>query len=345
MAEKTNIAWTDSTWNPWIGCKKVGLGCDHCYAEALNNRHGWVVTGDGKDDPDAEPFWGGSKRKRTSAANWRQPLRWNRKAEIAHNAWEKFKTSYIGLTDADLEEKGFVKTRRPRVFCGSLCDVFDNAVPEQWRADLFELIRQCQHLDFLLLTKRIGNAREMILRAKAAGSGIPWPPEPNPNVWLGITVCNQEEADRDIPKLLAVPAAKRFLSIEPMLGPIKLRDEWLYGDEEHGVARRSDGSLSVGGTVAYTPPLNWIICGGEAGPHARPMHPDWVRSLRDQCQAAGTAFFFKQWGAWHPNCLCDTKRPHTETPRSLPGIQGVMFRCGKKGKRLLDWREWSEVPA
>jgi protein gp37 len=340
VAEKTGIAWCDSTFNPWLGCAKIGPACDHCYAERFGKRMGIE--------------WGpNAQRRRTSASTWKQPLRWNRKAEIAHNAWEKFKTSYIGLTDADLEEKGFVKPRRPRVFCGSLCDVFDNAVPEQWRADLFELIRQCQHLDFLLLTKRIGNAREMILRAKAAGSGIPWPPEPNPNVWLGITVCNQEEADRDIPKLLATPAAKRFLSIEPMLGPVDIErfllsshDKMAHNDQHIGNPSRHDK-------------LDWIICGGETGPHARPLHPDWVRSLRDQCKAAGTAFFFKQWGNWCQadqldqdtlsNGKCDWVRPDGGFASSKDGTfvngSALMYCVGKKAAgRMLDGRTWEEFP-
>ena len=179
--------------------------------------------------------------------------------------------------------------RRQRVFCASLADVFDNAVDPQWRADLFALIAATPNLDWLLLTKRIGNVRGMLAEL-AHGNDPDLSPldmMPLPNVWLGATVVNQEEADRDIPKLLAVPAAKRFLSIEPMLGPMllpfeRLR-EWnrmaLLYQQEHAVSR-----------------IDWVIVGGESGPGARPMHPDWVRSLRDQCQAAGVALFVKQMG-------------------------------------------------
>lgn len=246
MAENSKIEWTDHTFNPWTGCTKVSPGCDHCYAEGWAKRSGTVRWGAG------EP------RRRTTEANWRLPLKWN----------------------AQAEREG----RRFRVFCSSLADVFDNAVPEHWRWDLFRLIAATPHLDWLLLTKRIGNARDMLNGAAAAVSGEyvgtpSWDANAWPNVWLGATVVNQEEADRDIPKLLAVEARVRFLSIEPMLGPIDLRIPYEW---------------------PFKPDLHWVICGGESGPGARPMHPDWARSLRDQCKAAGVPFMFKQWGEWIP---------------------------------------------
>lgn len=232
MAEKTAISWTDSTFNPWIGCTKVGPGCDNCYAEALMDKRWHKVR------------WGaGQQRERTSAANWRQPLLWERE----HAAFS------------------LMHGRRRRVFCASLADVFDNAVPADWRADLFALIAASPHLDWLLLTKRIGNVAGM------APAGLP------ANVWLGATVVNQEELDRDLPKLLVTPAAVRFLSVEPMLGPISL-DGWpVYGEDERHL-------------------LHWVIVGGESGHGARPIQREWVDSLRDQCARYGAPFFFKQWG-------------------------------------------------
>ena len=164
MAETTAISWCDSSFNPWLGCSKVSPACDHCYAERLMDTRMHKVQ------------WGsGNPRRRTSPANWRQPLLWERD-------WENFLTLY---------------GRRRRVFCASLADVFDNAVDPQWRADLFALIAQTPHLDWLLLTKRIGNAKAMLGDYKT----VPL----LPNIWIGATICNQEEADRDIPKLLAVP--------------------------------------------------------------------------------------------------------------------------------------------
>lgn len=275
MAENSAIEWTDHTFNPWVGCTKVGPGCDHCYAE------GWAKRG-GKA---AGVTWGG-ERRRTSDSNWRQPLKWN----------------------AQAQREG----RRFRVFCASLADVFDNQVPASWRAHLFALIEQTPHLDWLLLTKRIGNVMPMLSEVahslfwmdRLEAPGLP------ENVWLGATVVNQEEADRDIPKLLAVPARVRFLSIEPMLGPIDLQRSCTIrcpnGDcQPHSSGHRVVVDSESGGTLiecfcSRLNGLHWVIFGGESGPKARPMHPDWARSLRDQCTAAGVPFLFKQWGEWLP---------------------------------------------
>lgn len=201
--------------------------------------------------------------------------------------------------------------RRQRVFCASLADVFDNAVDPQWRADLFSLIAQTPNLDWLLLTKRIGNVRGML--AELAHGSYPdlslLDMMPLPNVWIGATIVNQEEADRDIPKLLAVPAAKRFLSMEPLLGPVDLT-RLPHEDDGAGDALAGevwvDTWLDAAGArrqrcaVGEYGRLDWVIVGGESGPSARPMHPDWASSLRDQCEAAGVPFLFKQWGEWKP---------------------------------------------
>lgn len=187
MAENTKIEWCDSTFNPWTGCTKVGPGCDNCYAEGWAKRSGIVQ-------------WGpGAERRRTSAANWRKPLQWNAKPffECVACGWrgERFLVHFDGDQCPHCCTVGDIKPARRRVFCASLADVFDNEVPVEWRADLFDLIQATPNLDWLLVTKRIGNAGRML------ADGIP------ANVWLGITVVNQAEADRDIPKLLSTPAA------------------------------------------------------------------------------------------------------------------------------------------
>lgn len=244
MAESTKIEWCDSTFNPFIGCTPVSPGCDNCYAARSTPARTMGV------------MWGaGQPRHRTSAANWKQPEKWQRQATAFH------------------AQHG----RRRRVFCASLADVFDNEVPDEWRVDLFKLIAATPNLDWLLVTKRIGNVARML-------GDHPTVPL-LPNIWLGITVVNQEEVDRDVPKLLRVPAAVRFLSVEPMLGPVSF--DGLFADP----SRISDGTNALEA-------LSWVICGGESGPKARPMHPDWARSLRDQCAAAGVPFLFKQWGEW-----------------------------------------------
>jgi protein gp37 len=225
MAEVTGIAWTDSTFNPWIGCTKVWPGCDHCYAEALDKRHRWGGA----------THWGaGVPRKRTSPDYWRKPLSWNRKAAESGKPW--------------------------RVFCASLADVFDNEVPEDWRTELWELIGLTPSLTWLLLTKRIGNAAKML------------PAGVMPNAWIGATIVNAEEAERDAPKLLATPAAVRFVSYEPALGPV----DW----------------------TRY-PGIDWIIVGGEStqGAQAREFDLVWARRTVEQARKIGAAPFVKQLGA------------------------------------------------
>lgn len=275
MSVNSNIEWTDSTFNPWEGCQKVGPGCDNCYAEARNARFGGG----------AAPNWGpGAPRRRTSAANWQLPLRWERQAEA-------FKATH---------------GRRQRVFCASLADVFDNAVDPQWRVDLFALIARTPSLDWLLLTKRIGNVAAMLGNYKT----VPL----LPNIWIGATIVNQEEADRDIPKLLAVPARVRFLSMEPLLGPVDLTNIPVGGGHGHHEFDPIITGNALQRVDAAAPHVHWVIVGGESGPHARPMHPQWARDIRDQCDAAGVPLLFKQWGEWLP-CAGDDQRAHPDTIR------------------------------
>ncbi|MCR6672179.1 phage Gp37/Gp68 family protein [Devosia ginsengisoli] len=273
MAENTAIEWCDATFNPWIGCTKISPACDHCYAEALmDTRHGRVD-------------WGGD-RVRTSPANWQQPRRWQRQAAAFH------------------AEHG----RRRRVFCASLADVFDNQVPAEWRANLWALILVTPDLDWLLLTKRPQNIGKMLPAFWDDVKG---------HVWLGTTVEDQKRADQNIPHLLEHDAAVRFVSIEPMLGPIDLAKVCLVpqrpGSFRSGIHLNAlvgrfyesgmpyfdrwndDGTPATGATVAR---IDWVIAGGESGPHARPSNPDWFRSLRNQCATADVPFLFKQWGEW-----------------------------------------------
>nr|WP_047169428.1 phage Gp37/Gp68 family protein [Sphingomonas sp. Y57] len=298
MAENTKIEWAHHTFNPWIGCMKVGPGCDHCYAETLATARLGVA-------------WGpGAPRRRTAESTWKQPLRWNARA------------AKLGV--------------RYRVFCSSLADVFDNEVDPDWRSDLFELIDRTPHLDWLLLTKRIGNAARML--------HDDWEREAFPsNVWLGATIVNQAEADRDIPKLLATPAAKRFLSMEPLLGPVQ-------------IAEYMPNPLWNDIPSWQQPELDWVIVGGESGPGARPMHPDWARSLRHQCAVAGVPFLFKQWGEWFPYGHIDASGCiNTVDKGERPGKwhrwpieRGDLFsvNLGKKAAgRLLDGVQHDGVPA
>lgn len=324
MAETTNIEWADATFNPWIGCTKVSAACDHCYAEVSTPARTMGVP------------WGAKQPRRlTSDANWAMPRHWNARAA----------------------EFNAINGRRQRVFCASLADVFDNEVSVQWRIRLVQLMLETPNLDWLLLTKRIGNAAEMLETAMrgytAQREG--WRDNVPPNVWIGATICNQEEADRDIPKLLQVPARLRFLSIEPMLGPIELGlscENWsddTVMDPETGAYEccKACGYTGIGNAI------DWVICGGESGPHARPMHPNWPRSLRDQCDKAGVPFLFKQWGEFHhdfrthPDWAAgkQSEKQYVQfSPANIYPIQ-EMVRSGKKrAGRMLDGRSHDEFP-
>jgi protein gp37 len=247
------------------------------------------------------PEWGPHPRIRTAESTWRAPLTWNRDAERAG--------------------------QRQRVFCASLADVFDPRAPAAWGTDLWALIAATPALDWLLLTKRIENVADMV----PAHWLSDWPA----HVWLGISVCTQSEADRDIPRLLRLPAPVRFLSCEPLLGPVDLAYSGFNGADSFGAL----------------PGIHWVIAGGESGPQARPSHPDWFRVLRDQCARAHVPFLFKQWGEWAPDggldaatlASCFVGRDGAVSTTRTDGAW--MFRRGKAAAgRLLDGRTWDEVP-
>lgn len=299
MGEHTAIQWTDHTFNPWWGCTRVGPGCDHCYADALDRRTGGA-------------HWGaGAPRRRTK--DWSGPHRWNKHA--GHFA----------------ELHG----RRQRVFCASMADVFDNEVPDEWRVDLWQLIRETQGLDWQIVTKRIGNAAKML---------PPDWPQAFPHVGLIATIVNQAEADRDVPKLLATPATWRGISAEPLLGPVRL-DRIAHGDESDIDA--------LSGFINYTPQhvavppkalgarLNWVICGGESGAGARPMHPAWARSIRDQCVAARVPFFFKQWGEFHPSTEHDPALCNVDTPEAISITGEREYRPTEQMRRIVTDSRWA----
>lgn len=246
MAENSKISWTRSTFNPWIGCTKIGPGCDHCYAEALDNRMRYGGA----------THWGPVPRYRTKPSNWQKPAAWNAAAP---------ESEFAG-------RKGFWP-----VFCASLADVFDNEVPHDWRVDLWWLIEATPNLSWLLVTKRISNVAKMV-PVRWLVSGFPQ------NVRVLITVVNQEEADRDVPKLLSLPC-RNGVSYEPALGPIDWKTSWRsipIGSEQQGM-------------------IEWIIVGGESnqgGGNARPFRIEWARSTIRQCKKAGVPVFVKQAGSF-----------------------------------------------
>lgn len=320
MAENSAIEWTHHTVNFWWGCAKVSPACAHCYAEGQAAR---FYPG----------LWGpeGDRRVRLEAA-CREAFRYERQA--------------------------VKEGRRLRVFTNSMADFFeDRRDLDQVRLEALEVIRQTPHLDWLILTKRSEAILGLLARVQGIaleGAPIDRNPalaeylgwwlcgKPPANVWLGTTVEDQERADRRIPALLRVPAAVRFVSMEPLLGPVNLCGLGLH----KGWCPTHD---FPGGFCHGPCPddrrLDWVICGGESGPKARPMHPDWARGLRDQCAAAGVPFLFKQWGEWAPDCLCLRPAICPEVKRPEPGKPGCMFRCGKKAAgRLLDGQMHDAYP-
>lgn len=307
MGQDSKIEWTHHTFNPWIGCSKVSPGCQFCYAEALmDKRYHKAKWGDG------------GTRVVTSESNWQQPYKWDKAAKKAGE--------------------------RHRVFCASLADVFEDR-PElaSPRDRLFQLISDTPNLDWLLLTKRPENIERLMwpsptedIPVSVLGGG-----DYLPNVWLGTSVEDQTRADERIPHLLKVPATFRFLSCEPLLGPIEFSD----------VTNRSDAVEQLGKPALAG--IQWVIVGGESGSGARPMHPAWARSIRDQCRAASVAFHFKQWGEFRETSypalgcgqVCFRADGHHQWVPSNPAYT-TMDKVGKHAAgRMLDDRTWDEFPS
>lgn len=281
MAANSNISWTHHTVNFWIGCTKVSAACDNCYAE-----RDWAMTG------------------RLKRVEW---------GPHAARSLTKDPIAQCRSFAAKAAKNG----RRERVSVNSLSDWADNhkSIPEDRRAAIFESAKMFPNLDFILLTKRPENMRRFL--PPDWGNGYR-------NVWLGVSAENQETADHRVPILLSTPAAVRWASAEPMLGAIRLDDlDYAAYLDSHAKTPRPDPQSENWPRLRYDalrghmkgpddiglPKLDWVVCGGESGPRARPMHPDWVRSIRDQCAAAGVAFHFKQWGEWAPEIDRDRDDP------------------------------------
>jgi protein gp37 len=308
----SKIEWTDRTWNPVTGCTKVSPGCDHCYAEGIARRFaGSKAFPRGFDVTLHSERLGAPQR-------WRKPS---------------------------------------RVFVNSMSDLFHDAIPDRFIADVFAVMAITPRHTYQVLTKRQGRMRSLLaapsfidliadaVRVRGevySRELVGWP---LPNVWLGVSVEDQQRADLRIPALLDTPAAVRFLSCEPLLGPVDLRLA-LAG---HCPTHDFSGGFCVQRHHQGVQHFGWVIVGGESGPGARPMHPAWVRQLRDQCTAAGVPFFFKQWGEWTPyrSVLDRMHRPlHVwEDDLGPDGADTEVCRLGKKlAGRELDGRTWDEFP-
>ncbi len=371
MSENTNIEWTDATWNPVTGCTKVSAGCKHCYAE-----RDWT---------------------RLSANQ---------------------KTRYYGREFTDVQchanvlDKPVRWTKQRMIFVNSMSDLFHEAVPDDFIDYVFGIMWACLwardqqpgHI-FQVLTKRAERMHDYLRQDRrkqwasaAVNKGGGADPDriwdqvidatgPHPRIWLGVSIEDQKTADERIPPLLETPAAVRWVSAEPLLGPVNLNridyqedcgedfGGWngfdaigTWGNALTGEwfsAERSGATLRGHAESFETSHLDWVVVGGESGPHARPMHPDWARSLRDQCVDAKVPFLFKQWGehtagelAEHPIHAGDGgawrldqrgKRWHDPMESSKPNNERAPIKFLKIGKkasgRLLDGQVWNEVPA
>ncbi len=323
MGANSKIEWCDHTFNPWEGCTKVSPGCARCYAERRNQRFAGGAN------------WGaGAPRRLRGAAYWKQPKKWELAFIKVHNAWKVSR----GMRDGS--EFGS-EPRRPRVFCASLADVFDEEVPDSWRDQLFETIYACNFLTWMLLTKRPEKMLAYLEGTSGAATNL-MPGGCFDHVWVGVSVEDQQRADERIPQLLAIPARVRFVSCEPLLGPVALT-RVDFGPQPN----TPQSALTPIFMGRYDAKIDWVICGGESGPISRPMHPDWARSLRDQCQAAGVPFFFKQWGEWLP--ACQYRAGYNERRRANAkhtfDSTNESWRVGKRAAgRQLDGRTHDEFP-
>ncbi len=307
----TSIEWVKNadgspgkTWNPIVGCSVATPGCTNCYAMKMAHRLA--------NNP-ATPHYAGTVKVVNGKPVW---------------------TGKIALAPDHVLTAPMRRKKPTNYFVNSMGDLFHEGVPDEWIDQVFAVMAVCPQHTFQVLTKRAGRMREYFTSAPKRQSdwdcysGFEYIDLPLPKVWLGVSVEDQTRADERIPHLLNTPAAVRFVSCEPLLGPVDLTDiRYLH------VGRRFSRSALH---TLDTPPLDWVIVGGESGPDARPMHPKWARSLRDQCAASGIPFFMKQWGEWVP--LADEHWDHcVGFDRSIVFEGQKMVRVGKKAAgRALD---------
>lgn len=374
----TSIEWTEQTWNPIIGCSLVSPGCTNCYAmkmaariEAIDEAAYWTRVRSalvGVEDADAE----NRIRAEINNARVRSHYAGTTEKSKAGAVW----TGKVALAPDHILTAP-LRWKKPRmVFVNSMGDLFHEDVPDEWIDRVFAVMALSPQHTFQVLTKRSARMRDyfdlnddgddrLVKVAQAAGRMMedgdtaldvtktgPWP---LPHVWLGVSCERQTEADARIPDLLATPAATRFVSAEPLLSEIDFQVP--HKTLPSGIRINLNTLTGEAGNGETTARLDWVIVGGESGPGARPMHPDWARSIRDQCQAADVPYFFKQWGEYIPGRLdgdefladeeCVGPNPTWGADRGVViRRDGIDYRRVGKSRagRHLDGREWNEMP-
>lgn len=365
--ENSLISWCDHTQNFWIGCTAVSPGCLNCYADTLDKNRFSKTLGTGTQDAPIRHWGRGAPRHRTSISIWNNPLKWDSIAKAGHfvevtlrgtvlyrgdiRKVRSHPVKHAAVVHALKDSDTLVTKVRPRVFCSSLSDILDTEVDPKMLAEALDVIRRCDGIDWLLLTKRpelwgprISAVHRLNFDATTMTNETPlgiwlarWATglaELIPkNIWFGTTVEDHPRAVERIPALLEIPARVHFLSGEPLLGPVNL-EPWLRIQRDFA-------------TTADFPRIDWVIVGGESGPDARPMHPAWARSLRDQCAAAGIAFHFKQWGEWMPGCQYqsgDRERLHEKAQHTFDADNHSWWVGKSASGRLLDGIEHNAFP-
>ncbi len=359
MGDRTAIEWAanadgtpGATWNPIVGCSHASPGCRNCYAQGEAARQQRIAAAAGR----TTPYDGTTQPSKTG------PVFTGKVALASDAIWQAPN-----------------RRRRPTTwFVNSMGDIAADGVEDAWLDDLWSIMGTNRRHTFIILTKRPARLRAYLearphrLAALPKASPLDAFRPPLPNVWLGVTAEDQERADQRIPELLATPAAVRFVSYEPAIGPLDLTHiESGCGDGVYDALRpysdeqaRADwGDVEASGY----PALDWVICGGESGrgEHIRPMHPDWARQVRDDCAAAGVPFFFKQWGEWAPTGVFDCDpAAHAQYESELVTMTGhksgpavlafptdyrpqsdLLRRVGKRrAGRLLDGRTHDDRP-
>lgn len=356
----TRIEWAHETVNPLGGCFRVSPACNNCYAVRMAHRHG--------GNPKLPHYHGLTTYKQYVGPKWTGEIRWfpgvleksllrlmsvranlrifvGSMTDIAHeNATVQHLANVLAFAAALPQHTIMLCTKRPELLRDRMAALRGPNFADVWDAARKPLYDACRKA-YSMGGRSKKPAQALLHKAEYIGmmcADMRWPLR---NVWLGTTIWDQASADRAVPILLNTPAAKRFVSVEPMLGPVDL-PSCIPGEPCPGCCDSSE--------CAAMP--DWVICGGETGPGARPMHPDWPRSLRDQCTSAGVPFFFKQWGEYGEREVPGTHSVYCHARRNFIENEPIghewnpdgkfMIKCGKAAAgRVLDGRTWEEVPA